>query len=161
MENPLEGLKKFFDRLAGVPILEWAYALPQFRITKLKKGEFFFKLGEPATRLGVLMNGLGMTYYTLSDGKKKIRRFLVAQDPCASYPAITEQGLATDTFEALEDCIIAWIEYSAYEKLLERHICWERITRKSLEDEIKKREKKEYELFTLSAAERLNIFTKE
>ena len=158
MNAHLELVKRFFEELGSVPIPEWIHAGKFLRITSLKKGELFFNAGEPATKVGLVTQGMGAVYYQTDDGKKAIRRFILPGQPCTSYPAVIREEPARDTFEAVADTTVVWLEYKSLEQLMRRHICWERLMRRALEREIEEREHKEYELFVLSATERYQRF---
>jgi CRP-like cAMP-binding protein len=160
MKWHLEQVKRFFETASDVPLLEWAYAATFLRHLKLGKGETFFRSGEPMKRIGLLTQGLGVVYFETIDGKRAIRRFIRPGDPCTSYPAVIRGEAAMDTFEALEDTVIMWMDYKDLVHLMSRNICWERVMRRSLEREIEEREHKEYELFVLSAPERYEKFKK-
>ena len=153
-------LWNFLKDIASVPITEWLYAIRFFHKLTLQKGEHFFQAGDLALKVGILTTGTAYVFYQMEDGTRAVRRFFQKGDRCGSYPAVLYGSPAPDTFEALENSTIIWIYYKDLKSLFERHICWERLMRKTLENEIEEREVKEVELFTMSLDERYRNFCK-
>lgn len=160
MDSSFARLKDFLTSFASVPVTEWLHALPLFKLSRLDKGEFFFRQGQSFQRIGLLVSGLVNTFYLDSEGDIHVKRFIGPGKPVAPYPSVVTGEVATYNLQALEKSLIAHIAYSDYQELLERHMCWERITRKSLEQEIMEKDSKEYDLFMLSAEERYESFLK-
>jgi CRP-like cAMP-binding protein len=158
VEGELRALKEFFESCAVIPPREWLRAVRFVRLSRLKKGDLFFRQGEFCDKIGFVVRGLGYVFFQDEDGRQGTRRFIVAGMPVSPYPAVVTREPANDSLEALEDMVIVWMTYTAFEELMERHPCWDRIMRKSLEREIMEREVKEYELFMLSASERYERF---
>jgi CRP-like cAMP-binding protein len=158
MKAILDELKRYLLQWSAIPPSEWLRLVPDLRIQVLKKGELFFRQGEPSEKVGMLIQGLARQYFENPQGKQFTRRFLFPGMLTGSYPAMVTGDLSRDSMDALEKSIVVWVPYSKFEKLLDRHGCWERLLRKALHREVEEREIKEYEFYMFTARERYRNF---
>lgn len=153
-------IKKYFKSLANVPDEELNHLDQILKIHHLKKGDYYCRQAEFFTNIGFVVKGLMYSFYESAAGDIGVKRFLTVGDPVAAYPEVVFNLPASYSSKALEDSCIVHMDYKDFVKLSERHPCWDRIVRKSLEVEVLQREKREYSLFMLSAAERYEHFLK-
>lgn len=156
----LEMIRKRIGSLIELPDQEWRHAENLFKFKTIKKGEIYCSQGVRFPYIGFLAKGLIYSYYETEVGDVSVKRFLLPGDPVSAYPEIIFDLPASYSSRALEESLIVHMDYLDFMALTERHHCWDRFIRKSLELEIFKREKREYSLFMLSATQRYEEFVK-
>lgn len=158
VRSALTAVQNFLNKATQVPPSEWLHAAKLFSVTRIKKGDYYWRQGEGFRRIGIMVRGLAAAQYEFEDGSQRIKRFLTSGDPVGPYPSIVTGEEVNYSMLCFEDSIFIHMAYQDWEKLLLRHRCWETITRKSLEAEVFEREYREYQLLVCSATERYENF---
>ncbi len=128
------------------------------RFTSFKSGATLFSQGEFLDRFYVILNGISYLYYTHVDGFEKVKRFAVTGEAIAPYISLLRNEPSEYSAKALKECVCIELSYKDYMSLVNTSWTLEKLHRKQLEFHILEREKKEYELFMLSAEERYRAF---
>lgn len=158
VREALAGAREFFSNFTPVPPSEWLHAMRLFSVTRVAKGDYYWRQGEPFRRIGILVKGLSAAQYEREDGTIRIRRFFQPGAPVGPYPGLIYSELAEYAMIMYEDSVVAHMDYGDWEHLLTRHRCWETIARKGNEKELIARERREAQLSLLSATERYMKF---
>lgn len=158
MNKQLLQVQAYFETLTSIPVLEWLHIARLFKFRRIKKGEYYVRQGEKCPYMGIIIQGLMYSYYETLQGDIGVKRFLLPGNPVAAFPEVIFDQPSKYSSKALEDTVIAYLEYQELVKAADRHPCWDRIMRKSLEKEVATREQKEYLIFMLSAQERYESF---
>lgn len=156
--DPFADLKNFFAKLSDIPAAEWTRALPLFSIQKIEKGEYFFRQGAKAEKLGLLKTGLTYLYYEDDRGREKVRSFICRGQVVAAHTALIENRAASFSAKALENSTLYTISHRDLLMLYDRHPSWDRAGRRYLDYQLLLREKKEESLFLMTPAERYRAF---
>lgn len=160
MNEALMGLSVFLKSMADIPEEELSAFYQKLSVRSLDKGEFFCRAGEPNDTLAFVAKGLFRVYYTAGD-KKFIRNFCPEGTPIASYATLLTAQPAHVNIEALEDSVVAEMKYTDFISFYKRHVSWEKFGRKVAENFYVKREQREYQLLTMDAQSRYEIFQQE
>ncbi len=91
--------------------------------------------------------------YEHEDGRLFSKSILLEGDLVASATALAG-GATTFSATALTEVVLEALPYPAVQRLMARHIAWERVARKLFADLARVKEQREFEFLTLSAEER-------
>lgn len=143
MRPELEGrFREVFADLAEVPDEEWRFFWSHVQEQRFKAGAHLFREGKPARAIHYICSGLVRIYHNV-DGAELVRGF----DYEGRFITIFESILTGDPSEvnvqALEATQTLWFPGAMLKHLYERHLCWERVGRKLLEQQLLRRQDKE------------------
>lgn len=138
--------------------MEWARFIANLRLVHLKKGEHLFREGEVSNVIGFVTRGLIYTYYNNDDGKIRVKNFAWEGRLISPYAAILEKKPANFSAEAIEPTLVLVLDGRRLEEWQERHVCWERLTRKCAEKIVIERERREFETLAMSYDQRIDSF---
>lgn len=120
-------------QLSDIPLDEWDVLLSKLEEKQLKKGEYFIKAGDMASSAAFIISGYTRMFYTTPEGQEFNHVFMFENMVMAGYPSLILKEPNWYHIQAMEDCNILVIEYTEFEKLFERHPCWEKLGRKVAE----------------------------
>ena len=156
--------KTFFDNLetiCSIPTEEKEKAMSYMKEVKLKKGAYFGKFDEMNDDFAIIVKGLIKEYYLKSNGQEYIKGFRKEGQTTGHYRSIVLQEKSKMNIECMEDCIFYVAKYKDYEKLLDGHICWYKITKYLDDKEFFIKEDREYQFLMYKAENRYELFQKE
>ncbi|HSA56060.1 MAG TPA: Crp/Fnr family transcriptional regulator [Gemmatimonadaceae bacterium] len=134
--------RQVFTELADVPDEEWQFFWSHVQEQRFKSGAHLFRDGKPARAIHYLLSGLVRIYHNV-DGAELVRGF----DYEGRFVAVFESILTGDpsgvNVQALEPTHTLWFPGAMLKHLYERHLCWERVGRKLLEQQWLRRQDKE------------------
>jgi CRP-like cAMP-binding protein len=127
--DSLDALKQYLTRLAPVPDEEWTHFAGHLKLRKINRGERYFNQGDALTEIGFVAQGLLYSYYTNAEGEEFVKYFIPEGGMVAGYTYLLKGTPAGFTSQAIEDSLILGFPYSKFQKLFERHPCWDRVVR--------------------------------
>jgi CRP-like cAMP-binding protein len=154
-------VRDLIERNAPVPDEEWSLVEDLFKLTHYKKGEIIEDMGALSTMIGVLEKGIIRIFFTLANGTEKSKRIRCDGDFFANYNSLLTKSPSHITIQALEDCTVWITDYDEFMDRVKMSLFWQVFLRKGTEKEFLLKEKREYELLTLSAQERYLSFLEE
>lgn len=146
-------LRALFERLAEDGLPDWEVMALSITPRTYQRGERIFEQGSPDRNLRFLTEGVVRLSYEHEDGRNLSKSIITEGDLVASATALAG-GLTTFSATALTDAELLVIPYPAVERLMARHIAWERVARKLFADLARKKEQREFEFLALTAEER-------
>ena len=153
MRSELEFLYQKLQKIIHLPEEEWNELLSIAKIIDVPKNEHFFKLGEVHTEVAFVCSGAFINYFTTLDGKEFIKDFYIEGDFLAPLvPYLRGQPLISSS-KAVEKSSLITIEFDKMFGLIEKDLKWRTLWDTFLMDCCLKREKREYQLLTLSPLE--------
>lgn len=151
-------IPKYVAERIQVPIIEAAKLVLHARLKTFDAGELIFSQGESGKNLYLVLSGIAYVYYQHAEGHEKMKRFVSSKDSLAPYISLLTGEPSNYSARALKACACLEIRYADYMALVSKSWALETSLRRELELQIMEREKKEYELFMLSAEERYDSF---
>ncbi len=139
-------LRKSIEKIVKIPDEEWNYACQFFKIEHFPKGSHLFEMGEVAKKNYTITKGIVRLYFTDSLGRDLNKYFGLEYATIGSLSSNLLKSPSTYSAEALEDTEVISMENHVLEKLYERHVCWERLSRISAELILIEKELREREL---------------
>jgi CRP-like cAMP-binding protein len=160
MNDPrLESLHSFLKALAPLPDSEWDALAHTLHPSTLQTGEALLRIGEPPFKAAYVYRGLLKSYYLTSRGEEYIRGFSMEGTLVVAMASILEGRPGSDiNVVALEPTEIVEVDYRAYQALIPRHWTWQQIGRLLVERAYVLRERRQTELLTMNAEQRIEAF---
>ena len=146
-------VRAFLEHLAEDSLPEWEVLTPSISPRAYRRGEPIFHQSSPDQNLRFLERGVVRLAYEHQDGRRLSKSIIMEGDLVASATALAG-GLTTFSATALTEVELMAIPYPAIERLMARHIAWERVARKLFAELARLKEQREFELLTLTAEER-------
>jgi CRP-like cAMP-binding protein len=149
-----ETLRKF----APLPRTEWARAEALGVEQSIPKRGHFVRPGDPADRIGVVLEGLFRAVRFSPHGEESVKSFRAEHELIGPY-AEQLQGIASLTaVEALEPSRVLTFKVEAFQSLEAHHPAWIQLARRVAEYHFVVKERREQEFLELSAEDRLGRF---
>lgn len=117
-------------------------------------GDVLFWQGDPSQHLYFVQSGLLKAAYALEDGREFIKSFLVGGDMIGSLNAMHGGGTCTFTLSCLEDVELTQLSFQSLRAACRCDVALSQDVMEVLLNFGMKKEKREYELLSLSAEER-------
>lgn len=153
-----ENIKNHLLTLAAIPPLEWIHFATLLSIKKIKKGEIYFHQGESFDQIGFVVSGLMHNYYSLPNDEIAVNYFIHEGMPVTCYADQLLKKPASFSCKAIEDTTLVNIKFKDFEKLYNRHTCWEKIGRLSAEKLYIEKEIRERDFLMMDAKQRYENF---
>ena len=128
---------------------------------KLKKGEFFSRPGEPATRFAIVLEGLLRHYYVDAKGRESVKAFRGPNELSASYAEMLQAKPSRSFIQALEPATLLCFDYATFNRLADQSLELQRLARRLTEAQFVGKEQREHDFLQLSAEERYQQFVRE
>lgn len=135
-----------------------------FKVKKrlfLEKGSYFLRAGEVPYRIGYNVSGLLRLFYVSASGTEINKHFCIEKSLAVNFDAFLRREKSKLYIQALEDTKLLVIDHDAYQYLLTRHPCWQRIGQKLSEMLVRVSQKRESELLLMDAKERYVQFVRD
>lgn len=130
------------------------------KVKNVNKGDFFIQEGEIPNKFAFTLNGLFRYYYVDKKGNEFTKGFFPEGSIISSYSAMIQNRPSYFTIEALEDSIVASIQYTDWKNLFKTNDCWKEFLIVMLEKGYCTKESREREFLLLDAEERYKSFLK-
>ncbi|MFZ5671034.1 MAG: Crp/Fnr family transcriptional regulator [Pseudomonadota bacterium] len=153
MSGDRESLRAFFAHLAEDSPPEWETLAPSITRRVYPRGRQIFGQGMPDLTLRFLERGVVRLAYEHEDGRRSSKSIITEGDLVASATALAG-GPASFSATALTQVELLAIPFPAIERLMARHIAWERVARKLFAGLARIKEQREFEFLTLTAEAR-------
>ncbi|OUR95807.1 hypothetical protein A9Q84_15000 [Halobacteriovorax marinus] len=153
--DSFEDLRKLTQVFTDLSDEQWSSFSKFCHRRVIKKGEYFLKHGDPCQLVAFISAGLVRTYYSDKEGRESIKRFSIEGDFIGPLTSLLLNIPSLINIQAIEDTVLYEFSYSHLTNLYGTDIKWESLGRQITERISIERELREYELLTLSAAERL------
>jgi CRP-like cAMP-binding protein len=157
----LEELKNALRKLAGVADKDLSVLDKLCILKQYNKNEFFLKAGVVPLYTGFITKGAFREFYTDNTGREYNKAFGFKGDFTGSYYDLNLNAPSTVSIQALAESTILLIRYAEYQKLIDTDTFWLRVEHAVAHSLLMKKFEKEYQLLTLSAAERYNLLQKQ
>lgn len=128
------------------------------RSESLRKGEFFTRPGQPATRFSVVLSGLVRHYYVDPKGTESVKAFRGPFEVSGPYAEILLRRPSRTFIQALTDAELLVFKVADVDAAAERSLELQRLVRRFVELQFVAKEQREYEFLLLSAEERYRQF---
>jgi CRP-like cAMP-binding protein len=135
----------------------WAALEPLFQAVRVAKGAHLVSAGRPSTRLGLLETGWVRAYYVSADGTEYSKYLFHGPALVGDYASLLTGEPVRTPQQALSDCTVHLADWPRVERLFDRHRDLERLARRFAELLYLENERREIELVTLPATERLRL----
>ncbi|MCO4793491.1 MAG: Crp/Fnr family transcriptional regulator [Bacteriovoracaceae bacterium] len=152
-----EFFKMYSDKF-GVPEEEWLKLEEVLTEKSFKKGELLTRPGDNFMQLAVVIKGLFRLFYIGQEGREYVKTFRGEGEIAGPYAEILLDIPSRTFIEAMEDSQVLLLSFEDFVKFGEGHQCWKTIRYEMAEEHFVQKEKREFELLQLSAAERYNNF---
>ncbi len=156
-----ETLYHVINSMADIPDEQWKNFEKNLIAEKIRKNQFFIKVGEIPGKIGFIVTGLFHYYYINNKGKQYTKQFCPENHFIIPYSAMLSGRESNFYIQALEDSNVLITDHLSWKKLFEQHLCWRILTIKMLEKVYLLHEKREKELLLDSAETRYLAFLKE
>lgn len=135
----------------------WAALEPLFQVVRVAKGAHLVSVGSTATRFGLLEAGWVRAYYVTAEGTEYSKYLFHAPALVGDYASLLTGEPVRTPQQALSDCVVHLADWSRVQQLFDPHRDLERLARRFAESLYLENERRELELVTLPAAERLRL----
>ncbi len=123
----------------------------------LRAGDHVFAQGDSDSRVFFVKSGLLKAYYIRADGKEHIKSFLPEGSIIGSMVALVDGDSCTFSLQAVEDGVAVALPYSTLEEAARSDIELANALVTFLSTYGKRKERREYELLSLSPEDRYEI----
>ncbi|MEZ5097196.1 MAG: Crp/Fnr family transcriptional regulator [Nocardioides sp.] len=137
----------------------WAKAAGLFRTVELDRGEHLVPPGRPATHLGLLERGWVRAYHVDANGTEYSKHLFHGPALVGDYASLLTGEPVRTPQQALTPATVHVAEWSRVVALFDAHRDLERLARRFAELLYLDNERREIELVTLPASERLRLLT--
>ena len=164
MSDPrFETMHAVLNEMAPLPDSEWTQFRSLLQLLKLSTGDVFLNCNNSAERVGFILKGLLKVSYLTRGGQEFIRTFcfekMFAADLAALYQS---KGVpSTVNISVLEPTEMVIFDYENFRARFQTHWTWQQIGRLFAERYYLIRERRQFELQTMSASERLESFLRQ
>jgi len=153
-------LKEIFSRYADVPNEELNRLVIKLKTVRIEKGCYFLHQGDTINRFGLIMDGLFRIYCTDIKGDEKTLSFRNRGQFLAGYSPYIQNRSIWYSMQALEDAEVIVIKFEDYQKLVNRHHCWNELIKNYITELFIEKEQRERSLLLEDAASRYLNFLK-
>ncbi|MGA2959308.1 MAG: Crp/Fnr family transcriptional regulator [Thermodesulfobacteriota bacterium] len=143
---------------AGIPDEEWEKAILNLRHLRLKKNEYFIRVGSVPDKMACIVSGIFRVFYVTESGEEKILAIRSEGRMLSAFSAILEHTPSWYDIQALEDSDLLYISLHQYTKALQGHTCWQVINAKYAQMLFVEKERRESEFLSDNAGTRYKKF---
>ncbi|MBI3523401.1 MAG: Crp/Fnr family transcriptional regulator [Betaproteobacteria bacterium] len=154
-------LRRTLDRVN--PLTHEALAAIEALVSRrlVNAGQHLLQAGEPAVNIFFVEQGLLREYYLDSAGRESTRRVCKEGEFSGSLADLLAGGAAVVSIEVLEAGEVLAIDWASVDALAEQHPSLMKFLRRSAEALYLRKTRREFEMLTLSAAQRYRKFAQE
>lgn len=153
-------LRTYLNSLAPLPESEWLEFAKGLQLSTLYAGEAFIRTNGSAERVGFVTKGLMKSSYLTQRGEEFIRAFTPENNFAVALAALYQgQGTPSEVdLVALEPTELIVSDYDNLRRRHKDHWAWQQISRLIAEQAYLVRERRQHQLMTMAADERLKSF---
>jgi CRP-like cAMP-binding protein len=159
--EPLRALRDALDRLCPLAPEAWAALAARLSARPAAAGQVLLRAGEPATQVFFVASGLLREYYLDRDGGEATRRFCGAGEISGSLADLIAGGPSSVSIDVLEPGALLGVDWASVDALAERHPSMMKLLRRLAEALYVRKMRREFEMLTLSAAQRYQRFARD
>jgi len=157
----LDELKNTLQQLTGVSVGELILPDKIGFVKHYRKNSFFLEAGAMPIYSGYIVKGAFREYYTDNNGRQFNKAFGFTGDFTGSYYDLALGKPAIVSIEALTDSTVLIIRQTEYQKLIAADPFWLKVAYALAHNLLMIKFEKEFQLLTLSAAERYHLLKKQ
>lgn len=150
----LDELKNILRKRTGVANKDLSVLDKLCLVKNYKKNEFFLKPGTIPVYSAYVAKGAFREYYTDNNGREFNKAFCFKGDFTGSYYDLNMGNPSIVSIEALDDSTLVLMDHKKYQKLVQTDTFWIKLSYAIAHNLLMKKLEKEFQLLTLSAAER-------
>ncbi len=143
-EEKTNKIVSYFNGISDISSSELSVIDEIFKLSIIKKNEFFIRAGENPDRFGIIISGLFRYFYIDNKGTEYTKYFAIENDLLISYSAILSGEVSKFYIESLENSEILISSYKKFNALTQNSLSWNKIARKLIEQQYIKKEIREY-----------------
>jgi CRP-like cAMP-binding protein len=157
----LPALRQALERISPLSTPAWAGIAAVASQRQVAMGDLLLRTGQPAQHILYVHQGLLREYYLGADGAESTRRFCSAGEFSGSLADLLARGPAAVNIEALATAQLVCVPWAAVDALAEDHPSLMKLLRRFAELLYVRKMRREFEMLTLPAAQRLRNFALE
>ncbi|HEY2581900.1 MAG TPA: Crp/Fnr family transcriptional regulator [Mucilaginibacter sp.] len=157
MKEELNQIKSVLWKLAGMPDKDLSILDQLCSLKHYDKNDFFLKPNAIPTHSGFIIKGAFREYYTDNNGREFIKAFGFKDDFTGSYYDLAHGNPSTVSIQALTESTVLVIRYSEFQKLVTTDSFWLKVAYSIAHNLLMKKFEKEFQLLTLTAAQRYDL----
>lgn len=154
----LKPVRQLFESLVGGPLPGWEALEKTAQTLTLTPGDFLFHADRLNPYVYCVHRGLLKLIYETDEGVEWIKAFIPEGEFFASASGLEPEGRTSFAALAMEATQVDKLDYQAMVGLAETHPAWQKVLRLAFQRYGARKEARERELLTLSAAERYRLF---
>ena len=153
-ESDLQALHQTLQTITPLDDADFAPIRPLLQRREARAGEHLLRSGERARSIYFVRHGLLREYYVDAEGRSTTRRFCAENEFSGSLADLLTGGPAMVSIEALEPAFLLHLPWAEFDSLTRTHAAWQMVARRLAEGLYMHKMQREFEMLTLSAAER-------
>ena len=154
----LNQMHSVLSEYARIPEGEWMKAQELLHVLKIRKGDYFIRVGDEPDKLAFIVAGLFRVFFTTKTGDEKILVFRAENRLLSAYSSFLESTTSKFSIQAVEESVLLYLSLEDYAKLLAEHSCWQTISAKYAELLFIEKEQRENEFLSEDAETRYYNF---
>ena len=158
-EPELQALHRALQGITAIDEAGFAPIRPLLQRREVSAGEHLLRSGERARSAYFVAHGLLREYYLDHEGQATTRRFCTEGEFSGSLADLLTGGPAMASIEALEPTTLLHLPWAELDALTQTHAVWQMVARRLAEGLYMHKMQREFEMLTLSAAERYARFS--
>lgn len=139
--------------LAGQALPDWSTMQKAINVVQWERGTILMAQGVPDQSVRLVLSGLVRLNYHSCEGRRFCKSIVEAGEVFASLEALSGENASFEA-EALTDVTCATLSYPTLRRLADQHLAWERLASAVFLNLARRKERREFELLTLSAEAR-------
>jgi CRP-like cAMP-binding protein len=157
----MQDLRLAIDRISPLSEAAWAATLVLISSRNVAAGDHLLHAGARASRFFFVRSGLLREYYVDAAGRESTRQFSTEGEFSGSLADLLSADVAAVSIEALADSAILEADWTKLNALTEQHPSLMKLLRHITERLYVRKTRREFEMLTLSAAERYRRFVQQ
>lgn len=150
--------RKLFETAAGGPLPEWERFAGRIVVQSFEPGEVVFRQNADHPYMHIVRQGLLKACYLTENGTEWVKGVAYEGIIVASLPAFRRGGRTAFAVDAIEHSILERIDYALLRELSLRHLPWSIAVSNIAIEYIERRDRREWELLTLTPRQRYLAF---
>jgi CRP-like cAMP-binding protein len=163
MRNPtgLDQFRNAMTNMVDIPDTEWEALVPHLSERRFDKNDYLVRAGDVVNSFYFILKGLVRFFYGTEDGKEFNKHFAMEKGFAGSFHSFVLHAPCGFYIQALEHTATIVLPNNTMHAFCERHVCWERLSRKHAEHLLLLKEAREKELLLDSLEVRYQRFLRE
>ena len=153
----LDILKKTLFHFAGSRDRDLKELESKFTLKTYKKNDFFLKEKLISKSMGFVVSGILREFYTDKVGREYNKSFCLPGCFTGSYYDLSSGKPSVVSIQAMTDAKILVMSYAEYKRLMSKDMFWLKVAYSYAHNLLMSKIEKEFQLLTLSAAERYDL----